>query len=84
MIEESLTIKKYTYKGEDSNYIIYLIPEDHNATSFYIQREQCGLISHAIGVDLKQLGRSAESFIEENIEDWIEDCELDIEKLESE
>lgn len=82
MIEESLTIKKYIYKGEHSNYIIYLIPEEYNSTSFYIQREKCGIINLAIGLDLKQIQISAEDFIKENIEDWIEDYESDIDILE--
>lgn len=84
MTEQSITIKKYTYAKQKSNYIIYLIPEEHNLTSVYIQKEQYGLMSLAIGLDFKELEIPIEDYIEENIEDWIESCEMDIDVLERE
>ena len=82
MKKETLTVKKYTYKWEESNFTIYLIPEKDNYTSFYIQKEDYGFLSHEISIDLDELGTSAEEFIKANIDAWVMDCELDIFKLE--
>ena len=80
--KEKIQIEKYIWKHENTNYIIYLIPEDKKFTSFYIQNKDYGFMSYEISIDLDELGTSAEEFIKANIDAWIMDCELDIFKLE--
>lgn len=82
MQKENLTIKKFIFKSDSSNYIIYLFPGDDDYTDFYIQKEGYGFMSLEIGIDLRELEISIENFIESNIESWITDCELDILKIE--
>lgn len=80
--KEKIQIEKYIWKHENTNYIIYLIPEDKKFTSFYIQKEDYGFISYEVSIDMDELGTSAEEFIKANIDAWVMDCELDIFKLE--
>jgi len=83
MKKESLNIEKYIYNIENEEYIIYLIPEENNSTEFYIQKKDYGVISLAIGIDTNKLECSIEEFIEDNITEWVENCEDDIDKLEN-
>ena len=83
----NLEIEKYTfvYDNED-NYFIYVIPSQENKdfTDFYIQKEDYDFISFCIGLDMKKINCSNQEFINDNIMDWIDNYEDDIEALEDE
>lgn len=83
MEKSNLSIETYTISHNDKEYILYLIPEDHNSIGIYMQRKQCGIISLCIGVVVEQLSCGMEDFIDECIDEWVEDYESEIEDLEN-
>ena len=82
MKKESLNVIKYTVESDFNElYDIFLIPEDNNdSMGFYIQKQGIGLISFALGLQMKDYEQidNIDDFIEENFEEWIKSCELDI------
>ena len=82
MKKESLNVIKYTVESDFNElYDIFLIPEDDNdSMGFYIQKQGIGLISFALGLQMKDYEQidNIDDFIEENFEEWIKSCELDI------
>ena len=83
MKKSSLNIEKYICTVNNSKYVIYLIPEENNLTGFYIQKNNYGLLSLAVGLNIKLLECSIEDFINNNITEWIEIYEDSIDKLEN-
>lgn len=81
--KETINIEKLVYNINDKEYNLYLTPGEYNSTGFYIQRKNSGIISFCIGVEVRRLGCSVEDFIDDNIKDWVEDYEQEIEKLET-
>lgn len=82
MKKESLNVIKYTVESDFNElYDIFLIPEDNNdSMGFYIQKQGIGLISFALGLQMKDYEQidNIDDFIDENFEEWIRSCELDI------
>ena len=82
MKKESLNVIKYTVESDFNKlYDIFLIPEDNNdSMGFYIQKQGIGIISFALGLQMKDYEQidNIDDFIDENFEEWIRSCELDI------
>ena len=82
MKKESLNVIKYTVESDFNElYDIFLIPEDNNdSMGFYIQKQGIGLISFALGLQMKDYEQidNIDNFIDENLDEWISVCELDI------
>lgn len=82
MKKESLNVIKYTVESDFNElYDIFLIPEDNNdSMGFYIQKQGIGLISFALGLQMKDYEQidNIDDFIDENFEEWIRSCEFDI------
>lgn len=83
--EAMLEIERYEYNYRDNDYLIYLIEneEDESITDFYIQKKGNGNISHTIGLNIDNLEIEIDEFINNNLEEWVKICLLDIEKLEN-
>lgn len=77
-------IERYTYNKEKDRYFVYLIEDedDEKTTDFYIQKKGYGIISHVIGLNIDELEVELNEFINNNLDEWIEVCLSDIEKLE--
>lgn len=83
----NLEIEKYSFKYDDGdNYYVFAVPsqKDKDFTEFYIQKEDYGFISFCISMDMKKMNCTNQDFINDNIMDWIDDYEDDIEVLEDE
>ncbi len=83
----NLEIEKYSFKYDDgNNYYVFAVPsqKDKDFTEFYIQKEDYGFISFCISMDMKKMNCTNQDFINDNIMDWIDDYEDDIEVLEDE
>lgn len=82
MKKESLNVIKYTVESDFNElYDIFLIPEDNNdSVGFYIQKQGIGIISFALGLQMKDYEQidNIDDFIDENLDEWIRACELDI------
>lgn len=83
MKKSSLNIETYNITKNDNEYILYLIPESDNSIDIYIQRKQCGIIIHCIGLISKRMDRGIEDVINYNIDKWIEDYDNEIEDIEN-
>lgn len=83
MKKSNLSIETYTITHNNEEYIIYLFPIEHNFKGIYMKRKQVGIISFCIGIKVEDLNCSLEEFIEDNLEDWVEDYESEIEDLEN-
>lgn len=82
-----LQIEKYSYQYDNrDNYFVYAIPsqKDKSYTEFYIQKEDYGFISFCISLNINQMNCSNQEYINENIIEWIDNYEDDIEVLEDE
>lgn len=81
---EKVEIIRKTKERNGRKYTLLLIPNEErsNFTDIYIQSGRKGLMTFCIGLDFKELSCSMDDFIEDNLEEWIEDCENDIELLE--
>lgn len=83
----NLEIEKYSFVYDNNeNYFVYAIPsqKDKDFTEFYIQKDSYGFISFCIGLDMKKMNCTNQEFINENIMEWIDSYENDIEVLEEE
>ena len=82
MKKESLNVIKYTVESDFNEfYDIFLIPENNNdSMEFYIQKQGIGIISFALGLQMKDYEQidNIDNFIDENLDEWISVCELDI------
>ena len=82
MKKESLNVIKYTVESDFNEfYDIFLIPENNNdSMGFYIQKQGIGTISFALGLQMKDYEQidNIDNFIDENLDEWISVCELDI------
>ena len=82
MKKESLNVIKYTVESDFNEfYDIFLIPENNNdSMGFYIQKQGIGIISFALGLQMKDYEQidNIDNFINENLDEWISVCELDI------
>ena len=82
MKKESLNVIKYTVESDFNEfYDIFLIPENNNdSMGFYIQKQGIGIISFALGLQMKDYEQidNIDNFIDENLDEWISVCELDI------
>lgn len=85
MKKEEMGITKYLVNFNDNDYTIYLMAneEQKDFTDFYIQKKGYGLISHVVGININELDCSVETFIDDNLTEWIESCEDDIHSLET-
>lgn len=85
MNKESFKITRYSLNCDEVVYCIYLMPneEDKKFTDFYITEKNGGIISHTIGLEINKLDCSIEEFISENISDWVEIYQNDINILEN-
>lgn len=83
----NLEIEKYSFVYDNNeNYFVYAIPsqKDKDFTEFYIQKDSYGFFSFCIGLDMKKMNCTNQEFINENIMEWIDSYENDIEVLEEE
>ena len=83
----NLEIEKYSFTYDDNEkYFVYAIPLQNKKeyTEFYIQKEHYGFISHCITLSMNKMNCTNEDFIEENIMEWINSYEDEIEILEQE
>jgi len=83
MKKSNLSIETYTINHNNEEYILYLFPDEENFTNIYMKRNQIGIISLCIGIKVEDLNCSLEEFIENNVEEWIEDYDNEIEDLEN-
>lgn len=83
MRKEILKTEKYIFDLQAGEYIVYVFSDEENTLEFYIQKKQYGLISYALGIEVKSLDETMEEFIDRNLNEWIMVCEHDIAKLES-
>ena len=82
MRKEIIKIEKNTFILENGEYIVYVFTEEENILEFYIQKKQYGIMSFALGIEIKDLDCSIDEFIQDNINEWVMVCEHDIERLE--
>lgn len=83
----NLQIEKYSFIYDNNDtYFVYSIQstQDKAYTDFYIQKENYGFISFCISLNMKEIDSTNEEFINENIMEWIDLYEDDIEVLEDE
>lgn len=82
--ESMIEMERYAYTKNKNKYLVYLIEneDDEKITDFYIQKKDAGIISHAIGLNVDELETEIDEFINDNLDEWIEICLSDIEKLE--
>lgn len=80
----NINIEKYCLNYNGKEYIIFLIPnEEHKEfTDFYIKEKQNGIISLTVGIEIDKLSSSVEEFINNMIDEWVEDYENEINILE--
>ena len=83
MSKEIIKIEKNTFNLGADEYIVYVFPEEENCLNFYIQKKQYGIMSFALGIEIKNLQGSIDEFVKDNIEEWVTICEHDIAKIES-
>ena len=83
MEKSNLSIETYSFKHNNKDYIFYLLPEEENFTSIYLKRKQIGIISLCIGIKVQELNCSLEEFIKDNLEEWVENYDNEIEDLEN-
>ena len=83
MNKEKISVEKYVYTKNGTEYLIYMFPEEDHFTQFYIQKKDYGLISHTVGVHIEDVDSSIEEFINNNIDNWIDICEDNIQTLEN-
>lgn len=83
----NLEIEKYSFVYDDNeNYFVYAIPSQKNKefTEFHIQKENYGFVSFCIALNMEEMNCTKQEFINENIMEWINSYEDDIEVLEEE
>lgn len=82
MKKESLNVIKYTVEDDCQElYNIFLIPDNNDESmEFYIQKQGMGLVSLAVGLQMKDYEQidNIEDFINKNLDEWISICEFDI------
>lgn len=85
MKKDIINVTKYTFESNFKElYDVFLIPEKDDSMNFYIQKQGYGIISHGVGIQMKDFKKldSVEDFIDANLNEWMENCEHDIETLE--
>ena len=85
MTKETISIERRTYEVNGEKYHILLIPEDDGQVmSYYIQKDNYGIITHNFGEPIKIFNPDfAEENIKASLSDMIKFAELDIECLEN-
>lgn len=85
MTKETITIERRTYEVNGEKYHILLIPEDDGQVmSYYIQKDNYGIITHYLGEPIKNFNPDfADENIKASLADMIKFAELDIECLEN-
>lgn len=85
MIEESIPnstrLIKYLIKRNDSIYFVYVSVDMDNYTEFWLKKDEYGIMEFEIGfiIDTKNI----EEYINTQIDNWIENYEETIERLEN-
>lgn len=77
MKSEMVQYLKYTVNVNGKTYLVFTKTED-KVTRFYIQREGYGIISFMIGLDLSILGCAEEEYISDNIDEWAEEYDEEV------
>lgn len=77
MKSEMVQYLKYTVNVNGKTYLIFTKTED-KVTRFYIQREGYGIIIFMIGLDLSILGCTEEEYISDNIDEWVEEYDEEV------
>ena len=79
MKSEMVQYLKYTVNVNGKTYLVFTKTEN-KVTSFYIQREGYGIISFMIGLELDAyaLGCSEEEYISDNIDEWVEEYDEEV------
>ncbi len=81
----NLEIEKYSFVYDDNEkYFVYAIPVQNKTeyTGFYIQKEKYDFIFHCTTLSMNQMNCTNEEFIEENIMEWTNFYEDEIDILE--
>lgn len=68
IIENNMLIKEYEILNK--TYLVY-IKEKEKFTEFYISEKDYGIIEYVIGLDLNNIGKNIEDFINDNLIEWI-------------
>lgn len=77
MKSEMVQYLKYTVNVNGKTYLVFTKAED-KVTRFYIQREGYGIIRFMIGLDLSILGCTEEDYISNNIDEWAEEYDEEV------
>lgn len=68
IIENNMLIKEYEILNK--TYLVY-IKEKENFTEFYISEKDYGIIEYVIGLNLNNISKNIEDFINDNLIEWI-------------
>lgn len=78
MLRQELNITRYQIIRNTQKYYIYLLPKD-KYLDFCIEKDGYANIYHMAEIDSSQLIESIEAFIDNNINEWIEILEDNLE-----
>jgi len=76
---EEIKIKILEIKILKDTYLIFIY-EKENFTEFYVSKKDYGIIKFAIGVNLNEINKTLEDFVNDNLIEWIYNYNLDMEE----